>query len=143
LRCTRVLLLCSALLATTSASGATCAIAAQGMVFGAYDVFNSQSLDGASGISVSCDVAVAYTVAMSPGGGSYALRAMTYGPHVLNYNLFVDAARTAVWGDGSAGTSVASGNATSANHTVYGRIPARQNAYIGAYSDSIIVTVAY
>jgi spore coat protein U-like protein len=38
---------------------------------------------------------------------------------------------------------VARANSASANHAVYGRIPAGQNATIGAYSDTVAVTILY
>jgi hypothetical protein len=39
--------------------------------------------------------------------------------------------------------STASGTSTPGNHTVYGRIPARQNAFVGTYTDAVTVTVTY
>jgi spore coat protein U-like protein len=125
------------------ASAATCTLSVQGANFGSYDVFHPDSLDGVANIALSCDAAVPYSIALSPGSGAYSLRKMTSGPHALDYNLFVDAARTMVWGDASAGTAVATGNAASASHVAYGRIPARQNVHAGSYSDTITVTVTY
>lgn len=122
---------------------ATCTLNVQGVSFGTYDTFGNVAVDSAGNIAVSCDVATAYAISLSPGGGSYASRAMASGAHTLNYNLYSDAARTIVWGDGTGGTATVSGNATSANHTVYGRIPPAQNAYVGSYSDSITVTLTF
>jgi spore coat protein U-like protein len=111
--------------------------------FGGYDPFNSQSLDGTGTIAVSCDVSAPYTVALSPGNGSYSSRTMMSGANRLDYNLFTDATRTGIWGDGAGSTATVSGSGASGNHTVYGRIPARQNAYVGSYSDIITVTVTF
>jgi spore coat protein U-like protein len=36
-----------------------------------------------------------------------------------------------------------SGTGTSSDFTVYGRIPARQNASVGSYSDTITVTITF
>jgi spore coat protein U-like protein len=36
-----------------------------------------------------------------------------------------------------------SSSGSNENHSVYGRIPARQNAYVGAYADSITVTLNF
>jgi spore coat protein U-like protein len=120
-----------------------CSISVQGVSFGSYDVFSNQSLDSTGNIGVSCDTATPYTLALSPGGGTYAAREMANGAHRLNYNLYTDATRTGVWGDGAGGTSLVSGNGTSANHTIYGRVPAAQNAYVGGYSDTVTVTINY
>jgi spore coat protein U-like protein len=35
------------------------------------------------------------------------------------------------------------GSAIFANHTIYGRIAARQNAHVGNYVDAIVVTVNF
>lgn len=123
---------------------AACTLAAGGLNFGSYDVFSTSHTDSAGAIDVSCDVATPYTLTLSPGSGSYNQRAMVNGIHLLNYNLYSDAAHSLVWGDGSGGTVTVVGNTdTSAQHTVYGRIPAQQNVHVGSYSDLIVVTVVY
>lgn len=122
---------------------ATCNVSAIGVNFGSYDTFSNQSLDSTGNITVSCDVSANYTISLSPGAGSYASRAMTSGSHTLNYNLYSDATRTTVWGDGTASTVTISGSGTTGNPPVYGRIPARQNAYVGTYSDTITVTLTF
>jgi len=70
---------------------------------------------------------------------------MKSGTHALAYNLFLDATRLTIWGDGSAGTGTVSGVGTGANINtpVYGRIAARQNAFVGTYSDVITVTITF
>lgn len=123
--------------------GAQCNVTAQGVSFGSYDVFSNQHLDSTGNIGVSCDVSATYTIALSPGGGSYASRTMASGARTLNYNLYTDGTRTSVWGDGTGGTATVNGSGTSGNHTVYGRIPAGQNAYVGSYSDVITVTLTF
>ena len=122
---------------------ADCAVNASGMEFGSYDAFSNQSLDGAANISVTCDVGTAYSLALSPGAGSYEVRAMAFGLHRLFYNLYTDATLATVWGDGSGDTAIVAAVAPVASHTVYGRIPARQNAYVGIYADTIVVTVTF
>lgn len=126
-----------------AASAVSCGINVPTLSFGEYDPFSNQALDSASHIAISCDVATNYSIALSPGSGSYTLRAMTSGAHRLDYNLYTDATRTTIWGDGTGITVLVSGNAATANHTVYGRIPPRQNAHVGAYIDAITVTLNY
>ena len=120
-----------------------CNVNVQGISFGAYDTFDNQGRDSTANIGVNCDVAIAYAIALSPGSDSYASRSMTSGADRLRYNLYTDASRTTVWGDGTSGSLTVAGFATPANHVVYGRIPARQNVRIGNYSDNITVTVTY
>ena len=64
---------------------------------------------------------------------------------VLTYNLFLDSTHLTIWGNGSSGTGIFSGTATGPNigTPVYRRIPARQNAHVGAYSDVITITVTF
>ena len=65
----------------------------------------------------------------------------------LAYNLYLDAARTVVWGDGSGGTSVYA-NARPPNNqwvtvTVYARVGSGQDVTVGSYTDSIVATILY
>lgn len=128
---------------STQPAWADCTVTTTGLVFGAYDPFAAQPVDGAGSVLVDCTSAVSYVISLSAGAGSYALRTMLSGSDRLDYNLYGDSTRTSVWGDGSAGTVTVAGNATSANHTVYGRIPARQNVRAGSYADSIVVTLTF
>lgn len=139
----RRLLSAALAIAASPTWAATCNVSAAGLSFGNYDIFNDQSLDAAGTISVSCDVSTSYSIALSPGAGSYGARRMNFGTHVLDYNLYNNATRTIIWGDGSAGTVVVSGTGLVETHTVYGRIPARQNVYVGNYSDIITVTLTF
>ena len=132
------------LLVSPMAASAACTLAVGGLSFGSYDVFNSSHTDSAGTIDISCDISTPYTLTLSPGSGNYSQRTMVNGNHTLNYNVYSDAARSQVWGDGTGGTVSISGNAdTSANHTVYGRIQAQQNVRAGSYMDSVIVTLEY
>lgn len=135
----------AALLLVAPCAWSDCTVGAQGVSFGSYDPFADQDSDGAGNIAVTCDAGLAYSIALSAGGGSHAARAMASGPHTLGYNLFTDPARTTVWGDGTGATATVGGTGTgiTANVTVYGRVPARQNAHVGGYSDAIVVTVTF
>lgn len=139
----RWLLAAALALSTQAGWTATCTVDAPGANFGNYDVFSEQSLDGAGTISVSCDASTEYTLSLSAGGGSYALRAMASGANTLAYNLYTDATYTVIWGDGTGNTATVSGSGIASNHTIYGRIPARQNAFVGSYTDTITVTLDF
>lgn len=138
-----------------------CSATVSGVAFGTYDPLLSTSDDSNGSVIVSCSYIapggvtdVSYSVALSTGGnGSYAPRRMSAGASRLDYNLYRDAARTQVWGNATGGTSVITGtlrvgpgvgNGTRSNtHTVYGRVPALQNADTGSFTDSILVTLTF
>jgi len=122
---------------------ANCTVSAGSIVFGSYDVFSAQPLDGAGSIGIDCDLATPYSISLGTGGGSYGQRELASGPDRLGYNLYTGATRVIVWGDGSGGTGTVGGNTAQASHTVYGRIPAGQNVPAGSYGDTIIVTVSF
>lgn len=144
---------CAALLAASvPLHAATCGVSANSVAFGAYNPFDLLPHDAAGNIQVSCNdvlVALSYTLRLSAGGsGSYAPRRMSGGAYTLDYNLYTDPAHATVWGDGSASTATVTGAfavtvSGSANHAVYGRVPAGQNAGAGSYSDTVTVTVEY
>ena len=141
----RVWLFAGSLLLSQSAFAVVCTISsAGGLAFGSYDVFNATNLDGAGTINISCDVSAPFTTALSAGGGTFATRTLASGANLLNYNLYTDAARTTIWGDGTAGTVTLSGSAApAATQTVFGRIPARQNKPVGSYADTIVLTLTF
>lgn len=132
------------ILSCSSATSAVCSVSTQSINFGSYDVFNNSSVESTGNINVSCDSSASYTISLSTGGGSFLNRVLSFGSYLLNYNLYIDAARTIIWGDSSSGTStVSSMTTTTSNHIVYGRIPARQNAFVGNYSDNVNVTISF
>ncbi|PIQ13010.1 MAG: SCPU domain-containing protein [Hydrogenophilales bacterium CG_4_9_14_3_um_filter_59_35] len=152
----RLCALALALLPVTAHAIADCTVSATGVAFGSYSFTNPAPTDAASNVVVSCSLLglfsllVTYDILLSPGGsGSYAPRKMTSGANQLQYNLYTNAGRSIVWGDGTAGTSIVSdgyplGTGTTVrNYPVYGRLPAGQNTPAGAYTDIITVTVNY
>jgi spore coat protein U-like protein len=132
----------------------TCSVDASPLAFGStLDPITTPSVNANGAVTVTCGpigLLVGYDVRLSRGAsGSYASRTLTSGADTLAYNLYTDAARTIVWGDGGGGSSVVSnsfliglGN-TSRTHTVYGRIPALAGATPGVYADTIIATVVW
>jgi len=149
-----------ALLACVDArAAADCAISTTGVAFGNYDPLVTTNADATGNLTVVCThisggaTRVTYTAALSAGGsGNYAQRRMRTGTATLNYNLFDSAARTRIWGNGSAGTALVPGSmlvnpggnrVVQVTHPIYGRIPASQGVAIGNYSDSIVVTLTF
>jgi len=133
-----------ALALLASQAQALCTVTALPVVFGAYNPLSSQNVDGTGSVTIACVPASAYVVSLSTGLGTYSTRRMTSGSYAINYNLYVDAARSVVWGDGSGSTSRVSDSAASATYPVHGRIPGSQSAAgVGAYTDTITVTVTF
>ena len=86
------------------------------------------------------------------GAASYAPRRLSSGMNTLSYNLYADAGRTSVWGDGTGGSVAVEssvlldvlGWAPTQSFTVYGRIGAGQTGAVpGSYADTVSVTVTY
>lgn len=146
-----------ALGALASSTHASCSASAVPTLFGSYNPLSASANDSTGSVTVTCGInAIAilqsYTVALSTGSsGSYAPRRLHAGASTLQYQLYRDAGRTSVWGDGSGGTAIVSGGfllsvlvPVSATHTVYGRLPGLQTtATAGSYTDTITVTVTY
>lgn len=138
--------------AASNAHAASCSFSSViGVAFGTYDVFDASALDSTGSITIVCSGLQPMdliTIELGYGSGAVGTqRNMLNGLNTLGYDLFVDASRTLLWGDGSNGTVVQGplsiANDTPTTWTVYGRIPAQQNVAVGSYSDSILVTVQF
>ncbi len=112
------------LLGVPTAAAAESNVSPQGVSFGNYDPLAGSALDGVGNVNVSCDAPTSFTVSLGTGNGTVADRRMTGAPSQLAYNLYKDASRLLVWGDGGGGVS---SSGTSVDLTVYGRIPGAQN----------------
>jgi len=121
----------------------TCSISSSGMAF-IYLTDNPSPTDSTGTITTVCDNGTSHTVSLSTGNsGSYTSRTMTApGGGTLSYQIYQNAGRTAKAGDGTGG-SVTRSIVGSATATIYGRIPALQNAIPGSYSDTLVVTISF
>jgi spore coat protein U-like protein len=163
-RCTQPMLqLCFGLALLSAGIGdvlgaVSCSISVTTLSFGTYDVFSGTADDSTATLSVTCTQLSAptgnlpLTASLSAGfSGTYATRQMKSGANSLSYNMYANATRTTVFGDGTSGTSTISGTfpftfvgqVITGTGTIYGRIPAGQDVSVGAYSDSIVATVTY
>ena len=123
---------------------ASCDLTVNHLSFSGYDVFQPQHNDSVGQLQVYCDEAQPYTVKLSTGQGSYARRELGSARYRLGYNVYTQANYATVWGDGSANSTVHSGNHIGQQrYYIYGRIFARQNVGIGSYQDTLIVTLEY
>ena len=128
-----------------------CVVGATGIAFGN---FFGPRVDSTGSITLVCEGNGnnnPYTVALSEGGSNTFLdRFMFHGTAELHYNLYVDAARTAIWGNGLGETRLRSGqfnfpggNPQTAILPVFARIPFQTTPPGGSYIDHIIVTVTF
>ena len=148
----RLLVMMALLIGTLYASDAhaqACTISATSVNFGSYNVFNGSDVDSTGTVTYRCNgSAHNITVGLTQGASAtFNPRQMQKGAEVLNYNLFVDASRTSIWGDGTSGTSVYSignpPNNTNVNLTVYGRVPAGQDVSAGSFSDTVTAVINF
>lgn len=126
-----------------------CTVSLTPMAFGFYDYLQSD-LDGQGLVDVNCPGAMPYVISIDAGlnsAGSFAPRLLKVvaGATTMNYNVFTDASRTNVWGDGTGVTVTQSGTGMGASqlYPAYGRVPTGQNVGAGVYEDSLTVTVTY
>lgn len=126
---------------------------------GTYMPFGAVPTDSATTLTVSCTATgvtgcqVPYVASLSTGlAGQFTPRQMSSAAGTLDYNIYTDAARTLIWGDGSGGTQTVSGSVdlrgllitgNNQSRTAYGRIPAGQAPAAGLYADSLFVEVNY
>lgn len=139
--------------ACASLGSCTCTVTATPVSFGSYNPVATGTNDSAGTVRVICtlvaSLAGSFTVDLSTGtSNSYAARTLRGPGGALTYNLYTNAARSLVWGNGTGGTDRVTYSFTAAlgvdqSFTVYGRIPAGQNVAPGLYSDTITVTVTY
>jgi len=152
--------LAALVLAPCVAPAADCTASATSVGFGIYDAAIATPADSTGSLTVSCTYTgggvrdVPYVVTLgSANSPSPATRWLATGSFRLYYNLYRDAARVEIWGDGTAGSFVVSGsvrpgpgvgNETRSNtYTVYGRVPPLQDAGVGNYADTIFVTLTF
>ncbi len=129
------------------AVGPTCSFGvANALAFGVYDPLAAAPTDSSSTMSYRCPAGQPLRIALDAGlAGTFDARALTMGSERLRYNLYLDAARTIVWGDGTGGSQVGPGVTThgaggTVTTYVFGRIPAGQDVAAGTYADTIRVT---
>jgi spore coat protein U-like protein len=147
--------------AASQAQGQTvnCTISATPMAFGNYNPSSTTALGPAtSTVTAQCSVppgsgnvaGFTMSVALSTGSsGTYATRRMTSTPAMdtVSYNIFTSATRSAIWGDGSAGSvtvpltiaKLTPGQSGAASAVAYGFVPPLQDVAAADYADTIAV----
>lgn len=145
-------LLVAMLLAPGTADAIQCGLRASPINFGLYRPLTPVHVDVMGQLEVRCQASPGtFSVIIGPGmsGDQLARTLSAGGPGLLYYNLYRDAARTQIWGDGTPPTFTVSGSRTTKgrptryNYPVYGRIYADQAPDPGQYTDSLVVTVLF
>ena len=132
-------------LAVSATVIANCSIdaATTPLAFGNYDAIVANKTtpkDMAASVDVTCTNG-ATGVTLSAGNGtsfSAGVRHMTKAADKLAYELYSDAGRTTAF---AAEPVTADGTAQTLD--VYGRIPAAETAPVGAYTDTVVMTVTF
>lgn len=133
------------------ARAASCTVTVTAMSFGNYDVFATSPLSSTATIAYRCQPGIPVNppiLTASPGNGTLANRFMLQGASQLLYNIYVDPAGSAIFGNGAGGTAAITGVLISnarlnGDNVIYGRIPAGQDVVPGLYTDSIVVTINF
>lgn len=142
-------------LAAAGAEAQSCSVSATPMAFPSYNAFSGLNVDATSTVSTTCTglllLGVTYEVRLD--GGQQAdilVRRMRQGAtaHTLSYQVYLNAGRTTVWGNGVQGSSYSGSMllgvfTRTQTRTVYGRIPASQLVNSGNYTDGPVMTVIY
>jgi spore coat protein U-like protein len=135
------------IVAERPATAQWCSFGTTSVAFGAYDVFGTVPLASTGTITYGCWFANTMTIWLSKGmnAPTNTPRQMSNGIDRLNYNLYLDAARTLIWGDPNPshydGGQVFWWQSQTVN--VYGVIPAGQDVPAGTYTDSVVVTFQF
>lgn len=127
---------------------AACIISTTAVSFGTYDVFSPTPRDSTGSVVYRCGTDANITISLDRGGApSFNPRRMLKGTEALDYNLYQDAARTTIWGDGTGGTqayfSANPPNNKDVTVTIHGRIPAGQDVGAGAYTNTVTAIVNF
>ncbi len=128
---------------------ANCVVSTTGIDFGDVNPISGSNYDSSGAIHVTCTSGTGWSASAGIGGGSgasFTSRRMTFGANLLQYNLYTNAGRTTIWGDGTGSTGTLGGTGTGGvqNVTVYGRVGSGQTSVPpGAYEDTVSVTVTY
>ena len=121
-----------------------CSISVQDVLFGSYDASGPAPANTIAQYTIMCNGSAQLTVSIGPsrnGGGGQRRMRHAFRSDTLGYNLFQDASYTRVWGDGAIGSPLSLG--VTGRHTghIFGQIFPGQDAWVGAYEDTVTITV--
>lgn len=127
---------------------AACNVSASELVFGNFSALGG-ARDATGFLLITCSNSTPYDIGLDAGDGTGATvsdRLMTHsdGSSTLAYSLYSDPGRTSNWGETVDVDTVADvGTGMGRPHTIYGRVPDPSLAMVGAFTDTVTVTVTY
>ena len=134
----------------TATVSAGCTISAANHDFGIYTPSSpTDNSNGTNVVTATCTLAVPYSIGLDTGIGAAATvasRKMTRvgGTETLEYSLYQAADRLVVLGNTLAIDVITGvGTGLAIPHTVFGKIPAGQNAPAGNYVDTVTATIDF
>src|SRR5208282_5576256 len=93
------------LLLAGPAAANSCTLSATAVAFGNYNIFTVTNVLANGSVTFRCTQSRAITIQLTKGSSSsFSPRTMKLSTDVLNYNLYIDAALTTIWGDGTGGS---------------------------------------
>lgn len=134
---------------------ASCTINAATLDFGSNPgtTLVAANVDASTTVSVTCTNGSPYSIGMDNGtNASGSQRRMRSGSNFLNYNLYVDAARTNAWTTAASASTcttanscaLGTGNGSPQSVSIYGRVPSIGTAPpTGTYTDTVTMTITY
>jgi spore coat protein U-like protein len=127
-----------------------CLVTTQDLAFGNYDPVGANATtpaDATGLIELTCSRGLVATIALGLGQNAQATtrRMADPGAGRLEYELYQDGGRTVVWGGPGAGDRVLPAAPSTATrlYAVYGRVRQGQDQPVGAYTDTVVVTVTF
>lgn len=133
-----------------SVQAAICSVSATSVSFGTYNPLSPLPDDADGSVSYTCQTTLPTTIwiYLSPGdSGSFLTRKMAGSGDHLFYNLYLDATRAVIWGDGGGGsqayTDLLGIGTVSQTIPLYGRALPLQDVGVGGYSDAVAVTILF
>jgi len=130
----------------------SCTIETRPLSFGNYEPEANADLDAVAQVIYTCDnqakkIRIEMTTGQANQFNPYRRMSAGTGMDFLDYNVYLDATRQTVWGQGLYNTDVYyennPPNGTPVIVTAYGRIPARQDPAPGQYVDVLTVRVLF
>jgi spore coat protein U-like protein len=130
-------------LTVTATVLSSCSLSGGTLSFGQYVSGQTTDLDVGGTISyVNCSGTLGF--ALDGGGaGSVAGRQMSSGANRLNYQIYRNPTRSAVWGSGADAQGVTLVGTQSGTVAVHGRIPKGQAVPDGTYTDVVNITLTF
>jgi spore coat protein U-like protein len=136
----------SSTLAVSATVITSCTVLPGTLAFGNYNPTSASPLDVDGSFTIACTTGTAAVVGLGLGlNANGSTRRMNNGVQFLTYEIYKESGRTNVWGDsgGATKTLAAAPSILQQIIPVYGRVPANQSAGIGAFADTVAITLTF